>query len=161
MKKNKKDNELYKELINNHKIKIKVLVFISGDGYNNNNGCLKKELNDVSGVFEVSYENKTKVFSLMNEAIYFYDSLYFTKSFWDLTTIPELLNSHDLIEIDLTPDQQFIYVGLKAILQESNNNIKLFKHNINNIMNEESEENKKLINLFCESILVEENLFVV
>ena len=47
----------------------------------------------VIGKFEVKYNSDSKFFDNFNQAKSFYESLNGEKAIWDITTIPELLES--------------------------------------------------------------------
>lgn len=65
------------------------LVSISGQGYGYSNE---------TGKFEVKYGNTAKSFDVLKEAVQFYEKLNEPAAIWDITSIPELLNSKDFVE---------------------------------------------------------------
>ena len=67
------------------------LVYYGGDGY---------DYSPENGIYLIKYqsdnEHKEKEFSKLSEARKFYDNLFCEKAFWDMNTIPELLDCHYL-----------------------------------------------------------------
>ena len=61
------------------------LMFVSGSGYD-----YAKE----DGRFKVVHADRTKYFDKLSEARSYYENLNESKSIWDITNWPELLESH-------------------------------------------------------------------
>jgi hypothetical protein len=53
------------------------------------------------GQFEVKYEKTIKSFSELSKAIEFYQSLEIPSAIWDVTSMPELLDSKDFVKEDI------------------------------------------------------------
>ena len=65
------------------------LIFVSGSGY----GYAKED-----GRYKVQHADRTKYFDKLSKAKTYYQNLNVAKSIWDVTNVPELLESHHFEE---------------------------------------------------------------